>query len=798
MSAFRYAFRTLRRQPTFVLVAVLTLAVGIGANTAIFSAIKTVVLNPLPYDDPERIAVLWEVSPEGNQERVSIPTFEDWRKNLRAFESVAGYRHVDFSYAGTGDPRNVPAVRATPDLFRVLRANAGLGRTFSAEEAVPGADRVVVVSHGFWDRVLGARNDIIGQTIKLDAVPFTVIGVMPAGFEFPTATTVEAWAPLAFDPKDVHGRSRRARSLMVVGRLAPNVTAEQGQNELSLVAGRIATEFKDSNAGWGGRLVPAHEQLVAASRPALLVLMGAVGFLLLIVCANMANLLLARLSSRRREIAVRIALGAGKWDVVRPIMAESMLLSVAGGVLGLGLAAGGLRMLTTLPDARLPRIDQLQLDGWVLFFTAGISIAVALGFGILPALHATRSHPRSELSESAGTTSSPYARHLLGGLVVVEVALALVLLVGAGLMTRSFSKLLQVHAGFEASNVVGAQVLLPVTKYRDRQNLVRFYEDVIDRLRRAPGVTNASAVSTLPMSTVGQAMALPFNVEGQPPPRGEDPLADVRVVAPRYFETMKIALLAGRFLDERDAQGAPRASVINETMARRYFPDRSPLGQIVQNPHGKSEVVGVVADVRNRGLDNEPTKQVYLPLSQSPTAGMAVVARTERDPLLFGNTIQSVIWSVDPEQPIYQLSTMEQILARAVFLPRLSTTLLAAFAVAAMLLAALGIYGVLSYSVTQRTREIGLRMALGSSGGRTLGLVVQDSVLLIAMGGVFGLLFAGLLANSMSGILYGIGPFDIPSFAAAAVVLIIAGLVASALPALRATRVDPMVALRDQ
>jgi putative ABC transport system permease protein len=798
VSAFRYAFRTLRRQPTFVLVAVLTLAMGIGANTAIFSAIRTVVLNPLPYQEPERIAVLWEVSPEGNQDRVSVPTFEDWKTDVSSFESVAAYRHVDFSYSGTGDPRNVAAVRATPDLFRVLRASAQLGRTFTGDEAVPGADRVVVVSHGFWQRVLGARRDIIGQTIKLDSLRFTVVGVMPAGFEFPTATTVDAWAPLAFDPQDIHGRSRRARSLMVVARLASGVTHEQAQNELSLVAGQIATEYKDSNAGWTARLVPAHEQLVAASRPALLVLMGAVGFLLLIVCANIANLLLARLSSRRREIAVRIALGANRWDVVRPIMAESLLLSIAGGLLGLLLAAGGLRVLTALPDARLPRIDQLQLDGWMLFVTAAVSIVVALAFGIVPALHATRSNVRGELSESAGTTSSPYARHVLGGLVVIEVALALVLLVGAGLMTRSFSKLLQVNPGFDASNVVGAQVLLPAAKYRERQNLVRFYEDVLDRLRQAPGVTNASAVSTLPMSTVGQAMALPFNLEGQPPPAGEDPLADVRIVAPGYFETMKIPLLTGRFLDERDAQGAPRTSVINETMARRYFQDRSPIGQIIQNPHGRSEVVGVVADVRNRGLDNEPTKQVYLPLQQSPTAGMAVVARTERDPLLFSNTIQSVIWGVDPEQPIYQLTTMEQILARAVFLPRLSTTLLAAFAIAAMLLAALGIYGVLSYSVAQRTREIGLRMALGSSGGRTLGLVIQDSVLLIAIGGVTGLIFAGLLARSMSGILYGIGPFDIPSFAMAAAVLALAGIAASALPALRATRVDPMVALREQ
>jgi putative ABC transport system permease protein len=797
VSAITYAFRTLRRQPTFVLVALLTLALGIGANTAIFSVIKTVVLNPLPYDAPERIAVLWEVSPEGNQDRVSVPTFEDWKTDVRAFESVAAYRHVDFSFAGSGDPRNVPGVRATPELFDVLKANAQLGRTLLPSDAVVGDDRVVVVSYRFWERALGANPAIVGSTIKLDAAPFTVVGVMPRGFEFPTATAVDAWAPLAFDPKDLHGRSRRARSLTVVGRLAVAASMQQAQNELDVLSRRIAIDFKDSNAGWSSRVVAAHEQLVAASRPALLVLMGAVGFLLLIVCANMANLLLARLSSRRREVAVRVALGADRWDVARPIMAESLLLSVTGGVLGVIVATTALRLLATLPDARLPRIDQVQLDGSVLFFTAAISIGVALAFGIVPALHASRGDVRHTLAESTGATSSLYARRLLGGLVVVEVALALVLLVGAGLMTRSFTKLLQVHPGFESSNVIGAQVLLPSTRYRG-QTLSRFYEGVVERLRQTPGITNASAVSTLPMSEVGQAMALPFNVEGQQPPRNEDPLADVRIVAPGYFETMKVRLLEGRFLDERDVEQMPRTCVINETMARRYFPDRSPLGQIVQNPHGKSEVVGVVADVRNQGLASEPKKQVYLPMRQSPSAGMAVVARTERDPLSFGSTIQQAIWSVDPEQPIFQLSTMEQILARAVFLPRLSTTLLTMFALAALLLAGLGIYGVLSYSVSQRTREIALRMALGSTGGSTVGLVVQNSLLLIGVGALAGLVSAVLLARSMAGILYGIGPFDVPAFTGAAAVLVVAGAVASVMPALRATRVDPMVALRDQ
>ncbi len=796
LSAFKYAARGLRRQPTFLAVALLTLALGIGATTAIFSVIKAVVLNPLPYEAPERLAVLWEVNPEGNQERVSVPSFDDWTREARSFEAMAAYRQVDFSYAGSGDPMNVPGVRATPNLFAVLKANAALGRTFTRDEAVVGADRVVVLSHGFWTRVLGADPGVVGTPIQLDAVPFTVVGVMPPGFEFPTATAVEVWTPLAFDPKDIHGASRRARSLTVVGRITPAATMAQAQEELAVVAARIASAHPDSNQGWSARVVAAHEQLVAASRPALLVLMGAVGFLLLIVCANMANLLLARLSSRRREIAVRGALGAGRWEVARPILAEAMLLALGGGLLGLLVAVGGLRLLATLPEAQLPRLDRLELDGGVLAFATVISLAVALAFGMLPAVRAARDL-RQRMHESSGTTGSPYASRVLSGLVVIEVALALVLLVGAGLMTRSFQKLLQVSPGFDAANLVAARVLLPTTKYNQRPAVARFYEDVVERLRRAPGITAASAVSAMPLHNVGAAGALPFTVAGQQPPATEDPLADVRIVAPGYFATMKIPLLEGRYLDERDVETGPRTSVINQTMARRYFPDRSPLGQIIQNPHGKSEVVGVVGDVRNQGLESEPKKQVYLPMRQSPSAGMALVARTDRDPGAFATTIQRVIWDVDPQQPIYELSTVDQILARAVFLPRLSTTLLALFALAALLLAALGIYGVLSYSVSERTKEIGLRLALGASGGDTIGLVMRRSVALVATGGVVGLVAAVLLARSLAGVLYGVGPFDLPSFAAAAAVLLAAGVLASLLPAMRTARVDPMVALRE-
>ena len=796
-ATFKYAFRGLLRQPTFALVAIVTLALGIGANTAIFSVIKTVVLNPLPYESPEKIAVLWEVNPDGNQGPVSVPTYEDWKRDAKAFESLSAYRHVDFSYKGTGDPQNVPGLKATPDLFNVLKSNAQLGRTFAAEEAVVGNDRVVVLSHGFWTRALGGDRSVIGKPIQLDSVPYVVVGVMPPAFEFPTATNVEVWTPLAFDPKDLHGRSRRARSLTVVGRMRGDVDAAQAQQEISLIAGRIASEFKDSNEGWSARVVAAHDQLVGASRPALMVLMGAVGFLLLIVCANMANLLLARLSSRRREMAVRGALGASRWEVARPVIAESLLLSFIGGAFGLVLAQVGLRALGTMKEAQLPRMESLQLDGGVLLFTVIVSIGVALAFGVIPALHASRSDLRDVMHESSGSTGSPYARRVLSALVVVEVALALVLLVGAGLMTRSFSKLVQVSPGFEPNNLIAARVLLPATKYQ-RGAQIGFYEAVLERVKREPGVTNASAVSAMPLHDVGAAGALPFNVEGQQPPPTEDPLADVRIVAPGYFETMKIRLLSGRFLDERDAEVGPKTSVINETMARRYFPNESPLGRIIQNPHGKSEVVGVVADVHNQGLDKEPRKQVYLPMRQSPTAGMAVVARTERDAANFGNAITRAIWDVDPSQPVYEMSTMDQILARAVFLPRLSTTLLAMFALAALLLAALGIYGVLSYSVSQRTKEIGLRMALGASGGNTVAMIVRSSVTMVAIGGVAGLIGAVLLAQSMSTLLFGVSPFDFPAFALALITLLISAVAASLLPALRTTRVDPVIALREQ
>ena len=787
--------RTLRREPAFVLVALLTLGFGIGTNTAIFSIIKAVVLDPLPYEDSERIAVLWEVNPEGSLERVSIPTFLDWRAESQTIEALAAYRQVDFTFAGSSDPLSLAGVRATPELFSVLKARPALGRLFTAEDATLGASPVVVVSHGFWQRALGADDRIVGRTIQLDAQSVTVVGVMAPGFEFPTSTHVDAWAPLAFNLKDVHGASRRARSLMVIGRTKPQTGVRQAQEELTVLSNRIARTYKDSNDGWSARVIAAREQLVATSRPALLVLMGAVGFLLLIVCANISNLLLARLSGRRRDIAVRAALGAGRWEIVRPIIGESLVLSAAGAGIGMAGAYLGLRVLTTI-DGRVPRLEQVHLDLGVLLFTAASVVAVALLIGLLPALQASKSNLRDGLSDSGGSTTSRQTRRTLNTLVTLEVALALVLLVGAGLMTRSFLKLLHVNPGFEPNNLVAAQVVLPVTKYRERQSLIRFFDDVVMDLRASAGVRSASAISILPMQEVTVASALPFTVEGQPPPRSEDPLADVRIVAPGYFDTMKIPLIDGRVLDEHDGEDAPRTSVINETMARRYFPDGRVLGRVIQNPHGKSTVVGIVADVRSEGLAAEPKKQVYLPMRQSPSAAMTLVARTAGDPEGLAGTIRRVVRGVDAEQPLYNLSTLDQLLARAVFLPRVSTQLLAAFAAAALILAALGIYGVLTYSISQRTRELGLRMALGARASHTIGLVLRDSLGFLLAGVVAGLAVAVLLTRSLARILYGVGPFDLVSFSLAAGLLLFVGVAASLLPARRATRVNPIIALR--
>jgi putative ABC transport system permease protein len=792
----RYALRSLARQPTFTAVAILTLVLGIGTNTAIFSVIKAVLLNQLPYQDASRLVVLRELNPDGSADLVAPLTFLDWQQQSHAVPAMAAFRQLRYAFAGNGEPLDVPSVRATANLFSVLRTGALVGRGFSPEEGTPGTDRVAVLSQAFWERHYGGSSSVIGRTIQLDAQPYTVVGVMPAAFDFPPSARVDVWTPLSFDPNDSHGRSRKARSLSVVGRLADGVVQEQAQREMTVIAGRLATTFPDSNTGWGARVISAQEQLVTTVRPALLLISGAVGFLLLIVCANVANLMLARLSSRRGEIAVRAALGAGRMQLVRQVLTESFVLSGVGGALGLLVAWAGVRLVRALPEGSLPRMEDVRLDGGVLLFALLISVGVALVFGLVPALQASRAGLRDTMNAFSGTTRHSGGR-MLSTLVVIEVALALMLLVGAGLMTRSFAQLMRVSPGFEPDNLLAVQIYLPQSKYRSGIDRTRFYMDTLRRVAAIPGIHAAAGVSALPMYPVGIDYALPFTIDGHPAPaNGEEPRADIRTATPGYFETMKIALRTGRFIDSRDRQGAPGTVVINETMARRYFAGENPLGKIVRNPHGRGEVIGVVGDVKHYGLDSEPRAELFMPAWQQPLNGMALIVRTASDPKGFVESIRREVLAVDAEQPIYDVSAMVDVVSRSVFLPRISMLLLGAFAISALLLAVVGIYGVVSYTVTQRTRELGVRMALGADAASTLRLVLGKSMMLIAAGTACGLAASLAVTRAIAGLLYGVSPVDPIVFGGVSLVLAAAGFAATLIPARRATRVDPIVALR--
>jgi len=796
LAEFRFAFRSLVRQPTFTAVAVLTLVLGIGTNTAIFSVIKAVLLNPLPYQDSERLVVVSELNPDGNADLVAPLTYADWQAQARSLQSVAAFRQLRYAFAGPGEPLDVPSVRATPNLFTLLRANAMLGRTFLEEEGRPGADHVAILSQPFWQRHFGGSTSALGRTIQLDAQPYTVVGVMPAQFDFPPSASTDVWTPLSFDPNDAHGRSRKARSLNVIARLGDGAGLDQAQREMTLIASRLASTFPDSNAGWGARLTSAHEQLVTTVRPALLMISAAVGFLLLIVCANVANLVLARVSARRAEIALRAALGAGRVRLVRQILAESALLAAAGCVLGLFAAWAVVRLVHTLPAGSLPRMEDVRLDAGVLGFALAISVLTAIAFGLIPGIQAARSGLRDTMNAFASSTRRSSTR-LLNALVVVEVALALTLLVGAGLMMRSFSQLMRVAPGFEPRSLLAVQIYLPQAKYKTGLDRSRFYMESVRRIAALPGVQSAAAVSALPMYPVGIDFALPFTIEGRPAPgNGEEPRADIRIATPRYFETMKMPVIRGRTIDERDRQGAPGAMVINETMARRYFTGEDPIGRVVRNPHGRAEVVGIVGDVKHYGLDREPRAELFMPAWQNPLNGMAIVVRTASDPQQFVDSIRRVVQGIDAEQPIFAASTMVDVVMRSVFLPRVSMLLLGVFAASALLLALVGIYGVVSYAVAERTRELGVRMALGADAAATLQLVMGRSMLLVGCGTACGLIVSFALTRALSKLLYGVSPLDPVVFVTVSALLAITGLVASFIPARRATTVDPIVALR--
>jgi putative ABC transport system permease protein len=798
----RYAVRVLAKSPGFTAVAVLALALGIGANTAIFSVVKAVLLSPLPYPEAERLVWIWETNEVNNilQEPASLPNYDDWSKQSRSFEGVAAFDNVPLALTGEGEPERIEGAAVSANFFPVLGVEPTLGRGFLAEENTPGKNRVVVLSRGLWQRRYGSNPKVVGQTLTLNGNPYTVVGVAAEGFKHPdSGPRPEMWVPLAFNLEQA---ARRGDYLSVVARLKPGAGLEGARAEMGAVASRLAEAYPATNAGWGVTLVPLHERLVGDVRTALWVLTGVVGFLLLIACANVANLLLVRAASRRQEIAVRTALGAGRLRLVRQFLSESVLLALAGGALGLLFAMWGIDVLLALGPSNMPRLDEVGLDGKVLAFTLLVSLATGVVFGLLPALYATGSDLTEALKEgSRSSTAGVGGRRVRNSLVVAEMAIAVVMLTGAGLMIRSFARLQEVDPGFKPERIMSVNLALPGSKYKESPQLTAFFEQLLGRVSALPGVESAAAVSALPLGGGGDVLA--FVVEGRPAPPPEQVLdAEYRVVTPDYFATMGIPLARGEGITARHAAGSPAVVVVNETMAHRHWPGEDPIGKRINlgNPETAPwrTVIGVVRDIRHEGLDKVPYPQMYSPYAQFPRRSMTLVARAAADPLGLAPGVRREVAALDKDLPLYNVRTMEQVVAESVARQRFTMLLIAVFAGVGLLLASVGIYGVISYTVSQRRHELSVRLALGAQARDIVRMVVGQGMLL-ALGGIgAGLAAAFLLTRVMASLLYGVSATDPLTFALVPLALAGVALLASLIPARRATRVDPAGALRYQ
>jgi putative ABC transport system permease protein len=794
----RYALRVLVKKPGFTAVAVLTLALGIGVNSAIFSVVNAVLLRPLPYPQPEQLAMVWlDNRRQGIPDDItSYPNYMDMREQNQGFQDLAAYSTMAVNLTGAGEPEELRAAMVTPSFFQVMGVHPTIGRAFAPEEETPGKDRVVVLGHGFWQRRFGGDRNIVGRTLNLSGEPHVVAGIMPPGFQFPER--VELWGPLA--PSE---RLRAARGqfwLPVVGRLKPGVTRAQAQADMSTIANRLEQQYPQMR-GYGINIVPLHEQVTGKIRPALLVLLGAVAFVLLIACANVANLLLARAGERQQELAIRTALGAARGRILRQLLTESVLLAAAGGAVGALLAVSGVDLLRTLNPANIPRLENVRLDGQVLGFTLAISLFTALIFGLAPALQASKPHLSETLKEGGRTGAGGLrSRHLRGTVVVIETALALVLLIGAGLMIKSFWQLQRVDPGFNPDRLLTVRLRLPRTKYPEGANVAAFYEQLQERLAALPGVQSVGATSSV--LVLGLANSSGFSIEGRPAePEAERLELPFDAATPNYFQTMGMTLVKGRTFTAQDSGETTKVAVINETMVRRYWPDDDPLGKRFKFGDAGSNapwitIVGVIRDVRRQGLDRPIRIESYLPHQQLTARSMEIVVRTIGDPLTLAGAVREAVWSLDRDLPIGAIQTMEHILARTTSQRQLNMLLLGLFASVALILSAVGIYGVMAYSVTQRTHEIGIRMALGAARRDVLKLVVGQAAGLTFVGVAIGLVAAFALTRFMSSLLFGVSATDPVTFALISMLLIAVALLASYVPARRAMKVDPMIALR--
>ena len=798
MQDLRYGARMLLKMPGFTLIAVVTLALGIGANTAIFSVVNTVLLRPLPFKDPERLMMIRETKlPQFPEFSVAPGNFLEWQKQNTVFERMGAIRDITYNLIGSGNPEQLNAERVTDGFFAMFGVQPQLGRNFLPEENLPGGDNVVLLSHGLWQRRFGGNPDIINQTILLSGQRYTVVGIIPATYSFGRPDT-ELWTPMAFTPQQA--QEYGGHYLAAVGRLKPGITVEQARTEMSVIANRLAKQYP-ADTGWDVKLTPLLEFTVRSIKPALLVLLAAVAFVLLIACVNVANLLLARAAGRQKEIAIRTALGAGRWRIVRQLLTESVLLSLAGGALGLLLANWGLDLLLKLAPQDLPRISDVSLDGRVLAFSAVATLLTGVIFGLVPALQASKPNLNEVMKDAGrGSTEGGQRQLVRSTLVVLEVASALVLLVGAGLMIKSFWHLRQVDPGFNPNNALAVTVSLPQTKYPKDNQQSAFFQQLLEKVKTLPGVQAVGATNVVPLS--GNDFVLAFEIDGRPPlPPGTGQSTNYYSASADYFKAMGIPLRRGRWFTERDTNDTPKVAVINETMAQKIFPNEDPIGKRLtfddrQKTPAWFEIVGIVGDVKHYGLDQTTTLQTYEPSTQQTFAAMTLVVRTAGDPTSLSAAIRNAVLQLDKEQPVSNLKTLNQFVSTSIVQQQFAMLLLGVFAAVALLLAAVGIYGVLSYAVTQRTSEIGIRLALGAQAKDVLRLVLGQGMKLAGLGVALGLLAALALTSLMKTLLFGVSATDPLTFGLIALLLLSVAFVACWIPARRATKVDPMIALR--
>ena len=789
----RYAFRMLWRKPGFTAVAVLTLALGIGGNTAIFSVVNAVLLRALPYPESDRLVSLYESLPQGGTGSVSVPNLQDWRAQSDVFTGIAAYQYGDFNLREEEQPVRAVGATVTANFFDVLGATPQAGRAFLEGEDRAGRERVVVLSDRLWRRSYGADPGIVGRDILLGGETYQVIGVMPPSVQYPAAA-VELWVPLVFSERQ--SAARGSHAFLVLARLKPGVSFEQAQEQMNTIGRVLERQHPAQQEGRGVTLARVEEEVVQGMRPALLMLLGAVGFVLLIACTNVANLLLARAAARRKEVAIRSALGAGRWRLVRQFLTESVLLALLGGAAGLLVGRWALQALSTLASGYLSRAGEIRLDWKVLAFTAGISVLTGVVAGLAPALYVSRADVQETLKESGNAGSSARGTWLRSGLAVAEVAAALVLLVGAGLLVKSFLRLRQVETGMRPEGVLTMRVSLPAARYDTNEKTALFYREVLERVSALPGVEAAGVINMLPMQRYGNNGEI--QVEGrEPQPPGRVPLTEYRMASAGYFKALGIPLHAGRVFEPADEAAAARPVVVSRELVRTFFPDGDALGKRVRGGGGDWwTIVGVVGDVRQSGLTQPSRPELYFPYTRGRPDGMTLVVRAANDPEEMTAVVRREVQAVDPNQPVYEVRTMEEVIDRSISTLRLNMTLLSIFAGLATLLAVVGIYSVMSYLVTQHTREIGIRVALGAQPANILKLVLGQGLALTLVGVCIGALVAFALTHLMTRFLYEIGGNDPLTYVSVSLLLTFVALVACYVPARRATKVDPLVALR--